>query len=90
VLVGFAAETDDLVRNARLKLRRKNLDLVVANRIGASGEGFESETNRGVVVRRRGRPIDLPLMTKEAMAGAILDLAEPLLRQRADRPRVAR
>ncbi|HUD72246.1 MAG TPA: phosphopantothenoylcysteine decarboxylase [Dongiaceae bacterium] len=85
VLVGFAAETDDLVRNARLKLRRKNLDLVVANRIGASGEGFAAETNRAVVVRRAGRPVNLPLMTKEAMAAAILDLAVPLLAERAAR-----
>lgn len=89
VLVGFAAETDDLVRNARVKLRRKNLDLVVANRIGASGEGFASRTNRAVVVRREGRPVTLPLMTKEVMAGAILDLAAPLVSERAGRARPA-
>ena len=89
VLVGFAAETDDLVRNARVKLRRKNLDLVVANRIGASDEGFASRTNRAVVVRRAGRPVTLPLMTKEVMAGAILDLAAPLVRERAGRARQA-
>jgi phosphopantothenoylcysteine decarboxylase / phosphopantothenate---cysteine ligase len=83
VLVGFAAETDDLERNALLKLRRKNLDLVVANRIGVAGEGFEAETNRALVVRRSGRPIELPLMSKGAMACAILDLAEPLVRERA-------
>lgn len=90
VLVGFAAETDDLERNARLKLRRKNLDLVVANRIGTTGEGFGSETNRAIVVRRAGRPVALPLMTKEAMADAIIDLASPLLAQRAGRARAAR
>lgn len=89
VLVGFAAETDDLVRNARVKLRRKNLDLVVANRIGASGEGFASPTNRAVVVRRAGRTVTLPLMTKEVMAGAILDLAAPLVRERTGRARQA-
>jgi phosphopantothenoylcysteine decarboxylase/phosphopantothenate--cysteine ligase len=83
VLVGFAAETDDLERNARLKLRRKNLDLVVANRIGVAGEGFEADTNRALVVRRVGRSVALPMMTKTEMAGAIIDLVEPLLRERA-------
>jgi phosphopantothenoylcysteine decarboxylase/phosphopantothenate--cysteine ligase len=79
VLVGFAAESGDLLRNARGKLRRKNLDLVVANRIGVAGEGFEAATNRALVVARSGRPTELPLMSKEAMAEAILDLAQPLL-----------
>jgi phosphopantothenoylcysteine decarboxylase / phosphopantothenate---cysteine ligase len=80
VLVGFAAESDDLERNARRKLRRKNLDMVVANRIGVAGEGFEADTNRALVLRRSGRPVELPLMSKERMAEAILDLATPLLR----------
>jgi phosphopantothenoylcysteine decarboxylase/phosphopantothenate--cysteine ligase len=79
VLVGFAAESGDLLRNARGKLRRKNLDLIVANRIGVAGEGFEAPTNRALVLDRRGRSIELPLMSKEAMADAILDLAQPLL-----------
>src|SRR5262245_12660225 len=83
VLVGFAAESDDLERNARRKLRRKNLDLVVANRIGVAGEGFEADTNRALVLRRAGRPVTLPLMSKEEMAEAILDMAEPLLRARS-------
>src|SRR5262245_25487236 len=90
VLIGFAAETDDLERNARLKLRRKNLDLVVANRIGVAGEGFEAETNRALVLRRAGRPVTLPLMSKEEMAEAILDMAEPLLRARSGGTAAAR
>lgn len=79
VLVGFAAETDDLEKNALRKLNRKNLDLVVANRIGQAGEGFESETNRALVFDRQGRRTELPLMRKEAMAAALLDLAGALL-----------
>ncbi len=79
VLVGFAAETGDLESNALKKLRKKNLDLIVANRIGRQGEGFEADTNRALVIDRRGRKTELPLMPKEAMAAAILDLAEPLL-----------
>ena len=80
VLVGFAAETDDIVNNARRKLTRKNLDLVVANRIGDAGEGFESETNRAIIIDRGGARTDLPLMSKERMAAIILDLSEKLLR----------
>lgn len=82
VLVGFAAETGDLEANALRKLRRKNLDLVVANRIGQGGEGFEAGTNRGIVLDREGRKTELPLMSKEAMAAALLDLAEAFLRKR--------
>jgi len=84
VLVGFAAETGDLAVNALKKLRRKNLDLVVANRIGSAGEGFESDTNRAIAVDRDGRHTELPLMSKIDMARTILDLAERLF---ADRPR---
>lgn len=79
VLVGFAAETGDLEANALRKLRRKNLDLIVANRIGQDGEGFEADTNRALVIDRHGMKTELPLMPKEAMAAAVLDLAEPLL-----------
>jgi hypothetical protein len=82
VLVGFAAETDELERNAARKLRRKNLDFVVANRIGVQGEGFESETNRALVLGRTGERVDLRSMPKDEMARAILDLVAPLLAQR--------
>jgi phosphopantothenoylcysteine decarboxylase/phosphopantothenate--cysteine ligase len=86
VLVGFAAETDGLERNARRKLRRKNLDFVVANRIGVQGEGFESETNRALVLGRSGERVDLPSMSKDEMARAILDLVVPILAQRRRTP----
>lgn len=82
VLVGFAAETGDLEANARKKLARKNLDLVIANRIGADGEGFEADTNRALVIDRDGRKTELPLMTKQDMAVRILDIAERLLPHR--------
>jgi len=85
VLVGFAAETDDLVKNARRKLKNKNLDLVVANRIGRAMEGFEAETNRAIVVDRRGRRTELPLMTKQRMAEVIIDMSEALLSPRRRR-----
>ncbi len=79
VLVGFAAETGDLAANALRKLRKKNLDLIVANLIGEEGEGFEADTNRALVLDREGRKTELLLMPKEEMARAILDLAERLL-----------
>ena len=80
VLVGFAAETGDLESNSLRKLRKKNLDLVVANRIGREGEGFEADTNRALAIDREGRRIELPLMSKERMAARILDMAERLMR----------
>jgi phosphopantothenoylcysteine decarboxylase/phosphopantothenate--cysteine ligase len=82
VLVGFAAETGNLKANARRKLRRKNLDLIVANRIGVAGEGFEADTNRAIAIHSDGREVDLPRMSKTEMASAILDLAERLLERR--------
>ncbi|HEU4401911.1 MAG TPA: phosphopantothenoylcysteine decarboxylase, partial [Candidatus Polarisedimenticolia bacterium] len=78
VLVGFAAETGDLSANALKKLHRKNLDLIVANRIGEEGEGFEADTNRALVIDRHGRKTELALMSKGEMARVILDLAAGL------------
>ncbi len=82
VLVGFAAETGDLETNAAKKLKKKNLDLIIANRIGSSGEGFESETNRAIVIERSGRSTELPLMSKREMSRVILDLSEKILKAR--------
>ena len=73
VLVGFAAETDDLLRHAREKLQVKNLDLIVANDVAAEGSGFGGETNAGSILRRDGTHADVPLGTKRAMADRILD-----------------
>ncbi|GAC1528929.1 MAG: bifunctional phosphopantothenoylcysteine decarboxylase/phosphopantothenate--cysteine ligase CoaBC [Acidimicrobiales bacterium] len=73
VLVGFAAETDDVVPNARRKLRSKNLDLIVANDVGAPGAGFEHETNKVTLLDRDGAVETLPLLSKLAVAHAVLD-----------------
>jgi len=86
VLVGFAAETDDLVKNASRKLKKKNLDLVVANRIGRAMEGFEADTNRAIIIDRSGRRTELPLMTKERMAGMIIEMSATLLSSHRRRP----
>lgn len=72
-LVGFAAETDDLVDNARGKLQRKNLDLVVANDVSAPGVGFGHQTNAVTIVSRDGSTREVPLSDKHAIARAVLD-----------------
>ncbi|HSS11540.1 MAG TPA: bifunctional phosphopantothenoylcysteine decarboxylase/phosphopantothenate--cysteine ligase CoaBC [Acidimicrobiales bacterium] len=76
LLVGFAAETArgaDLVAYAEDKLRRKHLDLVVANDVSAPGAGFEHDTNAVVVLAADGTIIEVPLSDKRAIAGAVLD-----------------
>jgi phosphopantothenoylcysteine decarboxylase/phosphopantothenate--cysteine ligase len=72
-LVGFAAETDDLVANAGKKLRSKNLDLIVANDVGAPGVGFEHDTNAVSILSAGGVREDVPLTDKRAIARAVLD-----------------
>jgi phosphopantothenoylcysteine decarboxylase/phosphopantothenate--cysteine ligase len=73
LLVGFAAETEDLVANARRKLEAKNLDLIVANDVTLPGAGFGTPTNAVVLLRRDGRRRDVALATKREVAEQILD-----------------
>ena len=73
LLVGFAAETEDLVANARRKLEAKNLDLIVANDVTAPGAGFGGPTNTVVLLRRDGQRRDVPLASKREVAEQILD-----------------
>jgi phosphopantothenoylcysteine decarboxylase/phosphopantothenate--cysteine ligase len=73
VLVGFAAETEDLVANARRKLEAKNLDLVVANDVTAEGAGFGADTNSVVLLRRDEARVDVPVASKREVAERILD-----------------
>jgi phosphopantothenoylcysteine decarboxylase/phosphopantothenate--cysteine ligase len=74
VLVGFAAETADLLGNARSKLRAKHLDLVVANDVAAPGVGFGHDTNAVTLLRPDADPIIVDLRDKRAIARSILDL----------------
>lgn len=73
ILVGFAAETENVVENAREKLLRKNLDLIIANDIGQPGAGFSSDTNAAIMIDRTGAVTDLPIRTKTELAVAIMD-----------------
>ena len=79
VLVAFAAETDDLIANARKKLDKKNADMVVANDVTQPGAGFAGDTNRVTLVTRSDARA-LPLMSKRDVADAILDRALELMR----------
>ncbi|MFM2070142.1 MAG: phosphopantothenoylcysteine decarboxylase/phosphopantothenate--cysteine ligase [Actinomycetota bacterium] len=73
VLVGFAAETSDLFANAEAKLRRKNLDLVVANDVSAPGVGFQHDTNAVTLLRADGDATTIALTDKRQVARAVLD-----------------
>jgi phosphopantothenoylcysteine decarboxylase/phosphopantothenate--cysteine ligase len=73
VLVGFAAETDDVLENATGKLARKQLDLIVANDVGAPGVGFEHDTNEVVILAADGSQRRVVLASKRVVADAILD-----------------
>jgi len=72
-LVGFAAETADLAENARAKLARKHVDLVVANDVSREGAGFDVDTNIVTLVRRDGTQAELPQMSKLDLATRLLD-----------------
>jgi phosphopantothenoylcysteine decarboxylase/phosphopantothenate--cysteine ligase len=73
IMVGFAAETENLLQNTREKLEKKNLDLIVANDVTLPGAGFKADTNIVKIMDRSGKVEELPLMTKEDLADRILD-----------------
>ena len=78
LLVGFAAETQDLIANAQEKLKKKNLDLIVVNDVSREDAGFEADTNAVKIVYRDGRMEELPLMTKAEVADQLLDRIKTL------------
>ena len=71
LVVGFAAETNDVVKYARSKMEKKDLDLVVANDITRKGAGFNTDTNIATIISRENE-IDFPLMSKRDLADKIL------------------
>ncbi len=79
VTVGFALETGDALAKGRVKLERKDLDLIVVNDALEPGAGFEHETNRVAILGRDGTPRILPLQSKRDVAEAILDAVEQVL-----------
>ena len=79
LLVGFAAETDDLVTNARAKLVSKNLDLICANWVDRVGHGFGTDTNALIMIDRMGGVVEVPLQDKRAVAHAVWDRVREML-----------
>ena len=77
ILIGFAAETDDIEGHAEKKLKEKNLDWIVANDVTAEGAGFEVDTNIVTLISSDGRRTALPKMSKRDVADKILDLLTP-------------
>ena len=79
IKVGFAAESENAVQNATVKLKNKGLHLIVANNITEAGSGFGSDTNKVVLIDARGNVDELPLMPKSEVAHRILDKVVSLL-----------
>lgn len=79
VLVGFAAETDNVVEHAKLKLVGKNLDFIVANDLTRKGSGFAADTNEVQILERNGAVVQLPPLTKEEVAAEVWDRVEKVL-----------
>lgn len=83
LLVGFAAETNDVLAHAAEKLKTKGIDLIVANDVTRPGGGFGSEQNAATLIDRQGQVTELPLKPKRELADNILDAARRLVRPEA-------
>jgi phosphopantothenoylcysteine decarboxylase / phosphopantothenate---cysteine ligase len=79
--IGFAAESQDLLANARDKLKRKNLDMIVANNIAGVNRVFGADNNQVIIIGRNGKPEQLPMLPKREVAERILDKVVPLLKK---------
>ena len=72
-LVGFAAETQKLIDYAKEKIQKKNLDMIIANDVSKPGAGFNTDTNIIKIITRDGNIEELPMASKDSLAGEILD-----------------
>ena len=79
ILVGFAAETDNIIEHAMGKLKRKNFDFIVVNDVSREGAGFKTDTNIASIIDKNGEIIEYPLMSKNELATVILDKVVELL-----------
>ncbi|SCH13512.1 MULTISPECIES: bifunctional phosphopantothenoylcysteine decarboxylase/phosphopantothenate--cysteine ligase CoaBC [unclassified Romboutsia] len=79
ILVGFAAETNDLIENAKNKVKKKNLDFIVANDLTKEGAGFGVDTNIVKIIDKEGNISEYPIMKKNEVANVILDKVKDLL-----------
>jgi phosphopantothenoylcysteine decarboxylase/phosphopantothenate--cysteine ligase len=78
IVIGFAAETENVLAEARRKLEVKNCDLIVANQVGQSGTGFEADENEVTLVTRHADPRPLPRAAKLTLSHQILDTLSEL------------
>ncbi len=85
VKVGFAAESENVVENARKKLEQKQLDIIIANDITDADSGFGTDTNKVTIIDRDGKTESLPLLTKREVADKLLDRVVGLLGKKAGR-----
>lgn len=83
IVVGFAAETNDLVENAREKLQKKNLDFIVANDISRDGAGFKLDTNVITIIDKAGNVIDYPILDKGEVARIIIDKVKAMMENKS-------
>lgn len=79
IIVGFAAETENIIENALKKIDKKNLDFIVANNVLADNAGFKSDNNIVTIIDRNGSKIEYPMMKKEEVAKAIIDKISAML-----------
>lgn len=79
ILVGFAAETNDLIENAKSKIEKKNLDFIIANDLKETGAGFGTDTNVVSIIDNTGNIDKYPMMTKDEVADVIIDKVKLLL-----------
>ncbi len=80
IKVGFAAESENVLTNAKDKLQKKHLDMIVANDITSTESGFDADINKVTIIERNGKVEELPLMTKREVAEKILDRVVKFLR----------
>ncbi len=82
ILIGFAAETNDLLENAKKKISKKNLDFIVANDLTKEGAGFKSDTNIVKIIDSNGSISDYPKLLKKEVAQVILDKALEIIKDK--------
>jgi phosphopantothenoylcysteine decarboxylase/phosphopantothenate--cysteine ligase len=85
IKVGFAAESENIIANAKKKLEQKKLDMVVANDITEPDSGFDVDTNRVIIIDKKGKTEELPLMSKREVAEKVLDRVKGMMGKKAGR-----
>jgi phosphopantothenoylcysteine decarboxylase/phosphopantothenate--cysteine ligase len=80
--IGFAAETENLIVNAKQKLAKKKLDLIIANDVTAKDSGFGADTNKVVIIDKNGKQENVPLISKREVADKILDRVGKMLKRK--------